>query len=286
MKLLVRCKFTTVATAKKLRLETYSSFTPSSPTVCRTLWAPLVGSGAEPQPPTSLVLLNRKVLMPLKSTISCRGRSGVPKGGREGDSPRAALWGGGKKGKNENKKKRKKGGKKFGEACNYSKTEMEHFSCGAPIHVKPRILAPQAIRRGRAVRLYVLLHRAPKCIGALYIMAPLRFARALLVYTNLSNLITNRFAPLHILASLSSKSTYNLTFWCTCCNPHICVPGDRRQYNWQWHSVVNYRKTMTIRAAGCMTAVGAKRVENFVNAISILSKALAAGAPPQTPSPQ
>ena len=46
----------------------------------------------------------------------------------------------------EKRKKRKKGkrikGKKkekenMGEACNYSKTKMEHLSCGAPMHLKP-----------------------------------------------------------------------------------------------------------------------------------------------------
>ena len=73
------------------------------------------------------------------------------RGGRGGDLPRAALWGGGKKGKKKKRKKekREKGKKgkkeKFGEACNYSKTEMKHLSCGAPMHVKPKMLAPQAI---------------------------------------------------------------------------------------------------------------------------------------------
>ena len=33
----------------------------------------------------------------------------------------------------------------MGEACNYSKTKMELLSGGAPMHVKPNILAPQAI---------------------------------------------------------------------------------------------------------------------------------------------
>ena len=66
----------------------------------------------------------------------------------------------------------------MGETCNYSKTKMEHISCGAPMHVKPNILAPKPFRRGRVVQLYVLLHRAPKLIGALYIMAPLLYAKA------------------------------------------------------------------------------------------------------------
>ena len=43
---------------------------PSSPAVCRTRCVPLLGSGAEPQPPTILVhflIKKRKVLMRLKS---------------------------------------------------------------------------------------------------------------------------------------------------------------------------------------------------------------------------
>ena len=34
----------------------------------------------------------------------------------------------------------------MGEACNNSETKMEHVSCGALMHVKPNILAPQAIQ--------------------------------------------------------------------------------------------------------------------------------------------
>ena len=86
---------------------------------------------------------------------------------------------GGKKGEKEKKKKRKgkrkrereKGKKKekenMGEACNSSKIKMEHLSCGAPMHVKPNILVPQAIHADAWLGyIYVLLHRAPKFIGS------------------------------------------------------------------------------------------------------------------------
>ena len=39
----------------------------------------------------------------------------------------------------------KKGKENMVEACNYSESKMEHLYCGAPMHVKPNILAPQAI---------------------------------------------------------------------------------------------------------------------------------------------
>ena len=43
----------------------------------------------------------------------------------------------------------------MGEACNYSETKMEHLSYGAPMHVKPNILAPQAIlARGLVIRAF------------------------------------------------------------------------------------------------------------------------------------
>ena len=36
----------------------------------------------------------------------------------------------------EKREKKKKGKKEdMGEACNYSKTKLEHLSCGAPMHV-------------------------------------------------------------------------------------------------------------------------------------------------------
>ena len=75
--------------------------------------------------------------------------SGVPRGGAEGAvRPGRHSEGGGKKGKKKKEKKRKKGKKEkkknrkkrekkenMGEACNYSKTKLEHLSCGAPMHV-------------------------------------------------------------------------------------------------------------------------------------------------------
>ena len=66
--------------------------------------------------------------------------SGVLKRGRKGRfKPRAALRGGGKKGgkekkkkgEREKKKKEKKEEENMGDACNYSKTKMEHLRCGA-----------------------------------------------------------------------------------------------------------------------------------------------------------
>ena len=71
--------------------------------------------------------------------------SGVPRGAEGAIRPGRHSEGGGKKGKKEKRKKRKKekGRKKekkrekenMGEACNYSKTKLEHLSCGAPMHV-------------------------------------------------------------------------------------------------------------------------------------------------------
>ena len=69
------------------------------------------------------------------------------RGGRGGDSPRAALKlrraAKKEEKEKEKKKKRKKGKKEKGrkkekenmeEACNYSKTKMEHLICGALTH--------------------------------------------------------------------------------------------------------------------------------------------------------
>ena len=68
------------------------------------------------------------------------GRGGK-KGGKEKKKKR-------KKGKKEGKGKRKKERKrKYGRSiCNNSETKMEYLSFGAPMHVKPNILAPQAIQ--------------------------------------------------------------------------------------------------------------------------------------------
>ena len=70
------------------------------------------------------------------------------RGGQRGRfAPGGTLRGAAKKGKTKKRKgKRKKGKKKekenMGGACNHSKTKMEHLSCGAPVHVKPKISAP------------------------------------------------------------------------------------------------------------------------------------------------
>ena len=70
-----------------------------------------------------------------------------------------------KKGKRKEREKRKKKEKEnMGEACNNSETKMEHLSCGAPMHLT--FWRSKPYRRGRVVRLYVLLHRAPKFIGS------------------------------------------------------------------------------------------------------------------------
>ena len=51
------------------------------------------------------------------------------------------------------------------EACNYSKTKMEHLSCGALTH-NLASWHPCPFWRKRVVRRYVLLRKALKCIGS------------------------------------------------------------------------------------------------------------------------
>ena len=73
------------------------------------------------------------------------------KGAEGAIRPRRHSEGAAKKGKKKKKekgkkeKREKKEKENMGDACNYSETKMEHFSCGAPMHVKPNILAPQVI---------------------------------------------------------------------------------------------------------------------------------------------
>ena len=50
------------------------------------------------------------------------------------------------------------------EACNYSKTKMEHLSYGALCTHNLAFCRPCPFWRGRVVRIYVLLHRALKYI--------------------------------------------------------------------------------------------------------------------------
>ena len=134
--------------------------------------------------------------------------------GRRGDSSRAALWGGRQKRKKrkkeeekEKKGKKKKGKKREKENMGEAKTEFEHLSWGAPMHVYLRynltFWRPYPFWRGSAVRLYVLLHMVPKCIGALYILhgAPTTLKHVLTLVT-----LTYRFgAPLHFGAPMHQK---------------------------------------------------------------------------------
>ena len=74
--------------------------------------------------------------------------SGVTRGQRERFAPGGTLRGRQKREKRKKKKGGREKGKRekkekenMGEACNYSKIKMEHLSSGAPMHVKPNILA-------------------------------------------------------------------------------------------------------------------------------------------------
>ena len=97
----------------------------------------------------------------------------------------------------------------------------------------------------------------------------------------------------YILAPLLRKSTHtnlsirNLPFWrpFTFWRPYaekaqitqhfgahalrlLCVPGGRHKNHWRRRPILNYRKALLLwGVAGCKPAVGAKRVENDVNAI-------------------
>ena len=105
------------------------------------------------------------------------GRQWRTEGGAEGAiRPGRHFERGGKKEKKEKKKKKeKKNGKKekgrkrkknMEEACNYSKTKMEHLSCGALCTHKLASWRPWPFWHKRVVRIYVLLHKALKCIGS------------------------------------------------------------------------------------------------------------------------
>ena len=126
--------------------------------------------------------------------------SGVPRGQRGLIRPGRHFERGGKKEKKEKKKKEKKSKEReerkrkkerkrsnMEEACNYSKTKMEHLSCGALCTHKLASWRPCPFWRGRVVRIYVLLHKALQCIGLIgtvYILAPLLGKST---HTNLSN---------------------------------------------------------------------------------------------------
>ena len=74
-------------------------------------------------------------------------------------------------------------------------------------------------------------------------------------------------APLYILAPLCSRSTYNLTVWCTCPMPPLCA---RRLAPVSLAAAPireSPKGTISMGAAGCRPAVGTKRIENGVNTI-------------------
>ena len=147
----------------------------------------------------------------------------------------------------------------------------------------------------------MLLHRDAKIyrvIGTLYILAPLLRKST---HTNLSNLVTYRFgalllcsaALLHVGALIQQKYTYNLTFWGTCPTPpYVCQAAGTSIIGGRC-PIVNYRKALLLwgsQASGPHWApidlkVMLKLIQKWVPFTSKCSyiKALAAGAPPQTP---
>ena len=138
--------------------------------------------------------------------------SGVPKGGQRGESPRAALWGGGKKRKKEKRKKEKKEkGKKekkeqenMGEACNFNKTIKWSILAAAPLCTYNRTfwrLYP--FWRGRVVRLII---RAFAYGAKIY--GPYTFWRPYYAKARILTLVslTYRFGvPLHFGAPMQQK---------------------------------------------------------------------------------
>ena len=89
-----------------------------------------------------------------------------------------------RKGKRGRKKKEEREKKKnMEEACNHSKTKMEHLSCGALTH-NLACWRPCPFWRKRVVRIYLLLRKMYRVIGTLYILAPLLRKNR---HTNLSN---------------------------------------------------------------------------------------------------
>ena len=98
------------------------------------------------------------------------------RGAKEAIRPGRHFETGGKKEEKEKgkRKKRKKGKKEKGrkrekenmeEACDYSKTEMEHLICDALTH-NLTCWRPCPFWGKRVVRRYVLLRKALKCIGS------------------------------------------------------------------------------------------------------------------------
>ena len=103
--------------------------------------------------------------------------------------------------KKEKKEKRKKGKKRekenMGGACIITVKLNWNILAAAPrCTYNLTFWRPYLFWRESVVRLYVLLHRAPKCIKTLYILAPLLRKST---YTNLSNLITYRFGTSFII---------------------------------------------------------------------------------------
>ena len=97
-----------------------------------------------------------------------------------------------------------------------------------------------------------------------YILAPLMRKST---YTNLSNLNLLFGAPVHFGAPMQQKHVYNLTFWCTCPIPPMCV---RRLAPVSLAAAPSHhlpKGTISMGAAGCRPAVGAKIIEIGVNAI-------------------
>ena len=86
-------------------------------------------------------------------------------GQRRRFAPGGTLGRAAKKEKERKRKKRKREKENMEEACNYSKTKMEHLSCGALTH-NLACWRPCPFWLKRVVRRYVLLRKALKCIGS------------------------------------------------------------------------------------------------------------------------
>ena len=150
------------------------------------------------------------------------------------------------------------------EACNYSKTKMEHLSCGAFTH-DLACWRPCPFWRKRVVRRYLLLRKMYRVIGTLYILAPLlRKSR----HTNLSNRNLPFWRPFKFWRPYAEKARITQHFGAHALR-FLCVPGGRQQYHWRRRPIANNRKTLpiTMWVAGCKPTGGAKRVENDVKAI-------------------
>ena len=102
------------------------------------------------------------------SAVAYRGVEGNIRPGRHSEwAPKKE-----KNRKNGKRKKTEKERKKENMGEYHSKTKME-LSAAAPVCTQDLTFwRPKPFWRGRVVWLYVILHRARKCIGVLYIMAP------------------------------------------------------------------------------------------------------------------